>query len=269
MSEPADAGPGEQGEVRYAVASGVATLTLDAPARRNALTTAMMHRLVALLEGCGADERCRVVVLSHTGPAFCSGMDLTAASGSTAEQQPVNAFPAVLQAIWACPRPVIARVGGPARAGGIGLLAACDIAVTVPEATFAFTEVRLGVVPAVISLPVRARVAPAAVRELFLTGETFDGRRAAELGLVNTVVEPTGLDAEVARYAGLLGRGGPGALAATKELLRTEVDFGRLLAMSAERFAGAEAAEGMAAYREKRAASWVPADSADGGTILS
>lgn len=246
------------GRIGYAVRDGVATLTLDSPRRRNALTAPMMRALAERLAAAGCDDAVRVVVLSHTGPAFCSGMDLTAAAGSAAADQPVNAFPALLQAIWDCPRPVIARVGGPARAGGIGLLAACDIAVTARSATFAFTEVRLGVVPAVISVPVLARVAAADVRELFLTGATFDGDRAAALRLVNAAVAPEALDAAVAAYAGSLALARPRALAASKALLRPDADFAALLALSAKVFAGAEAQEGIAAFGEKRPPRWAP-----------
>jgi methylglutaconyl-CoA hydratase len=242
--------------VRYEVAAGVATMTLDSPANRNALSTAMLRRMLVLLESAGSDKAVRVLVLSHTGRVFCSGMDL---AESTGPDLPVNVFPQLLQAFWDFPKPVIARVGGPARAGGIGLLAACDIAVAAADATFAFSEVRLGLVPAVIAATVLPRLPHAAGRELFLTGEAFDGTRAAALGLVNSAVED--VDAEVARYVALLLKGGPTALAATKQVLRqrpTVADFAELVALSGRFFAAEEGREGIAAFREKRPASWLP-----------
>src|SRR5699024_1263662 len=136
----------------------------------------------------------------------------------------VRELPRILQLITHSPKPVIARLTGPARAGGVGILASCDIAVATTAATFAFTEVRIGLVPATISIPVLARVAPADARELLLTGEVFDAHRAARIGLINTVVEPDELDAAVDRYLDALLAGGPGALGATKRLLGSGVD---------------------------------------------
>ncbi len=136
---------------------------------------------------------------------------------------PIASVPTLLAALAESPKPVVARVGGPARAGGIGLIAACDVALAGRSATFAFTEVRLGVVPAVISVPVLPVLAPRAARELFLTGEVFDATRAAEIGLVSRVVDDADLDAEVARYVDMLALGAPGALAATKRPPRPPV----------------------------------------------
>jgi len=252
--------------VHSTVTDGVATLTLDSPANRNALSPQLMGELAAGLAAALADPAVRVLVLSHTGRVFCSGMDLKAAArASGAGDMPVTAFPDILTTLWTSPKPVVARVAGPARAGGVGLVAACDIAVAGRSATFAFTEVRIGVVPAVISVPVLPRLAPRAAHELFLTGEVFDADRAAAIGLVNTAVEDADLDAEVERYVDMLVRGAPGALAATKEMLRRspagsmEADFAAMAALSAERFAGEEGREGMAAFAAKLPASWIPA----------
>ena len=243
--------------VHYGTLGGIATITLDSPANRNALSAATLRRLVSLVGEAETDDAVRVLVISHTGRVFCSGMDLAESRGA-AGSMPVNAFPDLLRAIVASPKPVIARVGGAARAGGIGLLAACDIAVAHSTATFAFTEVRLGIVPAVIMATVLPRVAGSA-RELLLTGEVFDGTRAAAIGLVNAAVED--VDAEVARYADLLARGGPTALAETKRLLRrspTLDDLSSLVELSARFFAAPEGQEGIAAFGEKRPPSWVP-----------
>jgi methylglutaconyl-CoA hydratase len=242
--------------VHLDVADGVATITLDSPANRNALSAQLRRELLAQLDTALTDDTVRVVVLTHTGRVFCSGMDLKESRGAGAGDQGVNEVPAILTRLWTSPKPVIARIAGPARAGGVGLVAACDIAVAATEATFAFSEVRIGVVPAVISVVVLPRLLPRAAHELFLTGETFDAERAAATGLINTAVPADGLDAEVARYAGMLRLGAPGALATTKELLRTDVDFAAMLELSSRMFAGEEGQEGIRAFTEKRAPSW-------------
>lgn len=250
--------------VHLAVSGGTATVTLDSPGNRNALSRQLRGELRDRLETALTDEAVRVVVLTHTGPVFCSGMDLKEARGGDASQQGVNEFPALLEALWTSPKPSIARLAGPARAGGVGLVAACDIALAAVTVSFAFTEVRLGVVPAVISVPVLPRLLPRAAHELFLTGEVFDAARAVEVGLLNRAVPADALDAEVDRFAGMLTLGGPEALAATKLLLTagTAESFGTALSaateLSARHFASAEGQEGIAAFAEKRPASWVP-----------
>ncbi len=170
----------------------------------------------------------------------------------------------VLAAVVECPKPVIARIGGPARAGGLGLVAAADIAICATEATFAFTEVRLGVIPAVISSTVLRRLAPRQAQELYLTGELFDGVRAAEIGLVTSAVGGGELDATVRSYCAALVRGAPAALAGTKELLTraplasVRDDAAELGARSVGYFLSAEGREGVAAFREKRDPAWLP-----------
>lgn len=250
--------------VHYHVRDGIATITLDSQHNRNALSARLMGELSGLLGRAEADDEVRVVLLTHAGRVFCSGMDLKAARGQDAAGMPVTAFPDILRTIWEFDKPVLARVAGPARAGGVGLIGACDVAVAARSATFAFTEVRLGLIPAVISVTVLPRLTPRAAHELFLTGEVFDGERAARVGLVNAAVDEADLDAEVARYADLLVRGGPGALAATKAMLRRAPagsmaeDFAAMAELSARHFAGAEGQEGIAAFAEKRLPRWVP-----------
>jgi methylglutaconyl-CoA hydratase len=241
--------------VHLAVQSGIATVTLDSPANRNALSTQLQAELYDALERSAGDGSVRAVVLDHTGPVFCAGMDLTEPRNA------VNNFPRILERIWTHPKPVVAKLAGHARAGGIGLTAAADIAVAAHDVTFAFSEVRLGVVPAVISVTVLPRMAPRAAHELLLTGETFDAGRAVAVGLLNSAVPAEQLDAEVDRYTGMLVRGGPEALALTKQLLRastTSQDFGAMLELSAARFVSTEGQEGLRAFAEKRPASWVP-----------
>ncbi|GAA2550761.1 enoyl-CoA hydratase-related protein [Pseudonocardia hydrocarbonoxydans] len=248
--------------VHLAVEAGIATITLDSPANRNALSAQLRRELLAHLSTALADDAVRVIVLGHTGRVFCSGMDLKETRGAGVQEQGVQEVPRILSTIWDSPKPVVARVAGPARAGGVGLVSACDIAVAAEDATFAFSEVRIGVVPAVISVTVLPRLLPRAAHELFLTGETFDAARAVTVGLVNSAVPAAGLDAEVTRYVEMLRLGAPGALAATKQMLRAErpssmaEQFTRMQELSAGFFAGAEGQEGMAAFAEKRPPSW-------------
>lgn len=250
--------------VHYRVTGGVGTITLDSPRNRNALSAQLRRELSAHLESALADAEVRVIVVDHTGPVFCSGMDLKEAGGADAGTQGVNEFPAILERIWTSPKPVVAKLAGPARAGGVGIVAACDIAVAARTATFAFTEVRIGVVPAVISVTVLPRLLPRAAHELFLTGETFDADRAAAIGLINSSVEPDALDDEVRRYTGMLALGGPIALAATKDMLRQAKSadlgtaFAEMLTLSAGFFASEEGQEGITAFAQKRPPSWVP-----------
>lgn len=251
--------------VRVATARGVTTLTLDSPQNRNALSTPLMTQLLDALAAAVADDAVRVVVLDHTGPVFCSGADLKETAAAYANGTvPAGMLADVLVAVRECPKPVVARIAGPARAGGLGLIAAADLAVCAEEATFAFTEVRIGVIPAVISATVLPRLQPRAAAALYLTGETFDGRRAAEVGLVTTAVPAAGLDEAVAGICAALVRGAPGALAGTKELLRRpaatdlRAELTELATLSTGYFLSEEGREGVSAFREKRPASWVP-----------
>jgi methylglutaconyl-CoA hydratase len=250
--------------VHYSVEVGVATITLDSPHNRNALSAQLRRELRDHLAAALADDAVRVIVLDHTGPVFCAGMDLKEAGGASAGSQGVNEFPDILARVWNSPKPVVAKLAGPARAGGVGLVAAADIAVAADSATFAFTEVRIGVVPALISATVLPRLLPRAAHELFLTGETFTAERAVTIGLLNSAVPAEELNAEVRRYTGMLALGGPRALAATKEVLRRDrpadvtADFAELVALSAGFFASDEGQEGIRAFAEKRPASWVP-----------
>lgn len=247
--------------VHLDVAGGVATVTLDSPANRNALSAQLRGELIGHLRAAIADDAARVIVLTHTGRVFCAGMDLKETRGASAQAQGIRDVPEILELIWTSPKPVVARLAGAARAGGVGIVAACDIAVAAADATFAFSEVRIGVVPAVISVTVLPRLLPRAAHELFLTGETFDAERAVAVGLLNCAVPTPDLDTEVARYTGMLRLGAPGALAATKEMLRGKdsgmgARFDEMLALSAGFFAGDEGQEGMRAFAEKRPPAW-------------
>jgi methylglutaconyl-CoA hydratase len=250
--------------VRSEISAGVATLTLDSPANRNALSSGLIDELVSGLGAALSDEAVRVIVLSHTGPVFCSGADLKeTAAALSGDGVPAGRMGEVLAAIWESPKPVVARVGGPARAGGLGLIAAADLAVCTTEATFAFTEVRIGVIPAVISATVAPRLSPRSAAELFLTGDTFDGVRAAAIGLVTAAVPAAELDSAVDAYVRSLVRGAPTALGAAKALLRRgsgsiRDELAELTRLSVGFFTSAEGREGVAAFGERRDPSWVP-----------
>jgi methylglutaconyl-CoA hydratase len=254
--------------VRWGVADGVATVVLDSPRNRNALSRRLLSDLAAALDAATTHPEARVIVLTGAGTVFCSGADLKEqreANEAGSSAQPINDLPAILMTLWNCRQPVVCRLNGPARAGGVGLLASCDLVVAPAEVTFSFTEVRLGLVPAIITVPLLRRIAPQALHRLFLTAEVFSAAQAQDIGLVDAVAAEGELDAEVARLVGMLARGGPEALALTKRLvteirsLPPEEAFTRLSTLSAERFASAEGREGMQAFAEKRDPSWVPA----------
>jgi methylglutaconyl-CoA hydratase len=247
-----------------------AVVTLDSPHNRNALSRGLIEQLHAALLQVTADERTRVVVLTGTGPVFCSGADLK--EQRAGGPPPSVGLPEILTLIYGSPRPVLARVNGAARAGGLGLIAACDLTVGLRTATFGFSEVRIGVAPAIIAVPCLRRMDRRAARQLFLTGETFDGDRARQTGLLDLAVADGELDSTVEELVDQLRRGAPEALAVTKRLLQElpgpdlEADFRRMAAVSAQRFGSAEAREGIAALLEKRPPAWVtPAGAPTGG----
>lgn len=260
-----DAGPADTAQnvlVRTQTTGGVATITLDSPHNANALSTRLLTQLRTALADAMADPGIRVVVLTGAGRVFCAGADLKEALRSPTGA--TSLMSGVVTLIWESSKPVICRVNGAARAGGIGLIAACDIAIAVRRATFAFSEVRIGVVPAVISVPCLRRMPSRAAAQYFLTGETFDAARATELGLLTGAVAAEDLDAETARYAGLLLRGAPAALAGTKGVLRdvpamsVADGLAAMAELSGRYFGSAEAREGMTAFAEKREPAWVP-----------
>jgi enoyl-CoA hydratase len=232
----------------------VETLSLDSPDNRNALSAALVGELAAALADCAEDDEVRAVVLTHTGTTFSAGADLR-------DPPRPDALTGLLRQIVALPRPVVARVDGHVRAGGLGLLAACDIAVASHRATFAFTEVRIGVAPAVISLPLLPRADPRALARYVLTGERFDAAEAVRTGLVTAAGDD--VDAVLEPVLDGLRRSSPQALAETKRLLAARVleafdrDAADLTALSARLFSSAQAREGMTAFLERRDPSWV------------
>ncbi len=246
--------------VRYQVAGAVATLTMDQPHNRNALTALMLDGLADRLAAAVADPAVRVVVLTHTGPAFCAGADLS--SAGSAVVSPRTGLAEVLAAIADSPKPVVAQIAGHCLGGGVGLAAVCDLSVAADGARFGFTEVRLGVAPAIVSVVCLPKLRRADALELFLSGERISAAHAAEVGLITRTVPAAELGDIVAGLTGKLLAGGPAALAAAKRLVHQVPGMARREAfdwaarLSAELFASPEAAEGMAAFREKRAPSW-------------
>ena len=244
---------------------GVTTLILDRPERRNALNLAMVDELQAALDAAAVDDAVRVVVLTGAGNTFCAGADLTDAveggADSFAGGVP-GAFADVLASMLDHPKPVIARVQGHVAGGGIGLVAACDLAVSVDSAWFAFAEVRLGVVPAVIAPFVLRKLAPGAASELMLTGERVSAEVVHKAGLVQRVVRGESLDATVFAWVAQLRRGGPQALAVTKRVITRAPTMARAEArvwtteVSAAAFSSEEAAEGIRAHAERLDPSW-------------
>ncbi|MFI7410595.1 enoyl-CoA hydratase family protein [Streptomyces sp. NPDC049627] len=235
-------------------ARAVETLTLDSPANRNALSAALVGELSDALTDCAKDTDVRAIVLTHTGTTFCAGADLR-------DPPDPDALVALLRQIVELPKPVVARVTGHVRAGGLGLLAACDITAASRESTFAFTEVHIGVAPAVISLPLLPRTDPRALARYYLTGERFTAPEAARIGLLTTQGED--VDETLAPVLDGLRRASPRALAETKALLTAKVletfdrDAAGLTALSARLFSSADAREGMTAFLERRDAQWV------------
>ena len=244
-------------------------LTLNRPERHNALDEAMIAELTVGLQELAADRRVRVVVLSALGKSFCSGADLAwmkRASGygeveNLADARKLGALFATLDTL---PKPTIACVQGPAYGGGLGLVAACDIAVGTTEARFALTEVRLGLIPAVISPYVLAAIGKRQARRYMLSAEVFPAAEAQRIGLLHQVAADTpALDQLLESLVRALSANGPEALAACKTLI-AEVDGrpidGELIEETAQRIsavrAGSEAGEGLAAFLEKRRPSW-------------
>lgn len=205
-----------------APATHYARITLDAPQRRNALSLALLDELQVALHRAGRDDDVHAVVLAAEGPAFCSGADLTEALRDGMLDS-ARRLADVLRALLALPKPVVARVHGPVRAGGIGLVAACDVAISADTITYAFTEARLALAPAVISLAVLPRMTPRAASRTFLTGAPFTAAEAADRGLITQAVPPDALDHAVDAVLADLAPAAPQGLAATKELLNADI----------------------------------------------
>ena len=240
-----------------------ARLTLNSPHNRNALSTTLVNQLHQGLRDASADPAVRTVVLGHTGGTFCAGADLSQAGGGDPFDMAVaraREMAALMRAVVSSPLPVIAAINGHVRAGGFGLVGACDIAVAGPRSTFALTEARIGVAPAIISLTLLPKLSARAAARYYLTGETFDAERACDIGLITEAAED--VDAAVDKLVTDIGRGSPQGLAASKALTTAAVlegfdrDAERLAEESARLFVSDEAREGMLAFLEKRPPNW-------------
>jgi enoyl-CoA hydratase len=267
--------------VEYAVTGPVARLTLNSPHNRNALSSTLVNQLHQGLRDAAADPGVRVIVLGHTGGTFCAGADLSEADGgnprgdrergaagrSGSPPSPYDAaaarareMAALMRAIVESPLPVIGAIDGHVRAGGFGLVGACDIAVAGPRSSFALTEARIGVAPAIISLTLLPKMSARAAARYYLTGEKFDAAEAAEIGLITFAADD--VDAAVAELVAEVGKGSPQGLAASKALTTAAVlegfdrDAERLADESARLFVSDEAREGMLAFLEKRPPGW-------------
>ncbi|HYB48482.1 MAG TPA: enoyl-CoA hydratase family protein [Streptosporangiaceae bacterium] len=245
--------------VQYSADRGIARIALDSPRNRNALSAALVEQLTRALTEAGADDTVRAVELTHTGSTFCAGADLTEASQGGMKAGAIRLLP-LLRDIVALPKPVVGSIDGHVRAGGLGLVGACDIALAGPASTFAFTEVRLGLAPAVISLTTLPRMDPRAASRYYLTGETFDATTAARIGLITEAVDD--IDAGTLAVLDALRACSPQGLRETKPLLTAGMveAFGEraqaLAEQSARLFATVEAAEGMSAFLARRPPSW-------------
>jgi enoyl-CoA hydratase len=245
--------------VQYSVTRGIARIALDSPRNRNALSAALVAQLTQALTDAGTDDAVRAVELTHTGNTFCAGADLSEASQGGMKDGALRVL-ALLRHMVALPKPVVGSIDGHVRAGGLGLVGACDIVLAGPASTFAFSEVRLGLAPAMISLTTLPRLNPRAASRYYLTGETFDAETAAAIGLITESVSD--IDASTLAVLDRLRACSPQGLRETKPLLtaglldgfeaRAEV----LADQSARLFGTPEAAEGMASFLEKRKPSW-------------
>ncbi|WP_193044050.1 enoyl-CoA hydratase family protein [Mycolicibacterium baixiangningiae] len=250
--------------VRYSVDGSVARLTLDSPHNRNALSTALVEQLHEGLRKAASDTAVRAVVLGHTGGTFCAGADLREAAGREPGDVAVERareLTGALRSILELPVPVVAAVNGHVRAGGLGLIAACDIVVAGAGSTFALTEARIGVAPSIISLTLLPKMTPRAAGRYFVTGEKFGPQEAERIGLISVAADD--VETAVAELTAQIGRGSPQGLAASKALTTAAVleafdrDAASLTEQSAALFVSDEAREGMLAFLQKRPPSWL------------
>lgn len=253
--------------VRLSREGAVARVTLDRPEVHNAFNEAVIAQLHDAFRRVAEDDGVRVVVLAGEGPSFCAGADLdwmrrAATWGEEENQRDAAALAAMLRAVAECPRPVVARVHGNAYGGGVGLVAAADLAVAAATAQFAFTEVRLGLAPATIAPHVVEKIGPGWALRLFLTGERIGAEQALRIGLLYRVVAAEELDAAVAEVVSMLLAGGPHAQAACKELVRRvarergpQIDEYTAQLIATLR-TGPEGQEGIRSFLEKRRPGW-------------
>ena len=247
----------------YEVRKGAAWITLNRPKNRNALSSVLVSELYDHLMAANEDETVRSIVITGTGPAFCAGADLKSPPGQTIEGGPrAVPYTDVLRAILESDKPVIAAINGAAFAGGLGLVGAADIVITVEDVQFSFSEVRIGVIPAVISVVCLPKLGTHHGMKLFLTGERFTGKQAVDMGFAHRAVPADQLIDAVQEEIDMINLGGPNAVVQCKKLVRripqlsVEDGFKETAEWSVRMFKSDEGAEGMAAFREKRNPAW-------------
>ena len=253
--------------VLYEVRGDAAWITLNTPENHNALSMQLCRGLADSVARANADDAARMIVLTGVGRSFCSGADLKSRGGGAAPEERAAGRPPFSQAIlglWNSPKPVIGRIQGGAYGGGVGLIAACDFAICADRLKFAFTEVRLGLAPSIISVFVLRKLSLPDASRTFLTGERFSAEEGVRMGLIHRAVPEAELDGAVAEQIDALRQCGPRALQEVKKLLRTvpqltiEQGLDWAEAKNKELFNGEEGREGMAAFAEKRKPSWAP-----------
>ncbi len=248
----------------YEIRNGAAWITLNRPQNRNALSAILVTELYDHLMASNANDEVRSIVITGNGPAFCAGADLKSSPGQLSEGVGrAVPYADVLTAIMESPKPVIAAINGAAFAGGLGLVGASDIVVTRRDVQFSFSEVRIGVIPAIISVVCLPKLGVHHGMKLFLTGERFDGQQAVDMGLAHIAVPEDQLISSVEEQIAMINLGGPIAVQECKKLARRvpqlsiEEGFKETAEWSARMFRSEEGAEGMASFREKRKPSWV------------
>lgn len=238
---------------------GILTLSLDRAEEKNTLTPETLNGLGDGLKQAASDASVRVVVLTHTGNTFCAGNDLR----GRGKEEPRYSLVDIFQLMQSNPKPIVGLIRGHCMGGGVGLAAACDISLIADSARLGFTEVRIGVAPAMISVVCLPKMRRADAMELFLSGEKIPAQRAVDVGLLNAVHADAELDEALQVLLDKLLRGGPNALAASKSLVyevpqeNTADAFKRTAVLSKQLFESDEAAAGMAAFRERKDAPWV------------
>ena len=245
----------------------VATVTLNRPEVHNAMNETLMNELTGCFHQLSTDDSIRVIILTGNGPSFCAGADLTWMKhmvnySLTENKKDSRLLLDMYESIHSCPKPVIGRINGGAFGGGIGLLAVCDITITIPAVTFAFSEVKLGIIPAVISTFVASRMTPATMRRLFITGERFGSETAQKIGLIDIIATPEKLDETVSTCVEQVLSSGPNAIKEVKHLIYNlqKMDMKEYKEFTVEKISelrvSKEGQEGIKGFLEKQKPRW-------------
>lgn len=249
--------------IRYAASPPVSIITLSRPERRNALSPETVAELTHALRSAAGDPQCRAVLLRAEGPAFCAGMDLDTLRQMMDQSYEANLedsrrMAALLQLAWSLPKPVVSAVQGPALGGGCGLAMVCDVTIAAPEALLGFPEVKIGFVPAIVSVFLTRLVGHARSRELLVTGRSLAAADALQFGLVNEIAPADALDARALDVAARLAAGSLQAVAATKRLLSAipADELERAIVANADARSTTDCREGVTAFLEKRQPVW-------------